>query len=294
MNYPKIQDFIYDLDGKTVATKESYACALKGFFAWCASSRVEDVAKLHMKAYKAHLEQIGLSPKSASMYLSAIRAYFDYCLRQGLIQTNPAKEIKGPKIHKGHSKEGLTIEEAKKLVNSIDRSDLIGKRDFAIIYLMLKCGLREIEVVRANIEDLRPKGAEKVLYIQGKAWSSKNDFVIVLNEVYEAIANYLKHRDPKSQKEPLFASVGNRSKGRLSTRAIRERVNYYLNKTGIKRKTITAHSLRHTAATLALESGAPIFEVKNMLRHSKIETTMIYAHEVNRIKNGAERYINQI
>ena len=51
---------------------------------------------------------------------------------------------------------------------------------------------------------------------------------------------------------------------------------------------------RHTAATLALEAGAPIFEVKNMLRHAKIETTMIYAHEVNRIKNGAEKYINQI
>ena len=149
-------------------------------------------------------------------------------------------------------------------------------------------------MVRANIEDLRPKSDKTILHVQGKAWSNKSDFVILLPEVHKAIDEYLKNRKPLSAKEPLFASAGNRSKGRLSTRAIRERVNHYLIQAGIKRKTVTTHSLRHTAATLALEAGAPIFEVKNMLRHSNIETTMIYAHEVNRIKNGAEHYINQI
>jgi len=291
MNYPKLEDFIYDLDGKTLATKESYSRTLKGFFKWVSAHKIQEVTKADIKAYIGQRE---LSPKSVSMYLSAIRAYFDYCVKEGIIPENPAKTIKGPRIHKGHLKEGLTVEEVKSLIRSIDKSSLIGKRDFAFIYLMLKCGLREIEVIRANIEDLRPKGSEKVLYVQGKAWSSKNDFVIVLPKVYKVIDTYLRHRKTASTKEALFASCGNRSRGRLSTRAIRERVNCYLTKAGIKRKTITAHSLRHTCATLALEAGAPIFEVKNMLRHSKIETTMIYAHEVNRIKNGAERYIRQI
>ena len=136
-------------------------------------------------------------------------------------------------------------------MKSIDKTDLIGKRDFALIYLMLKCGLREIEVVRANIEDMRSRGNETVLYIQGKAWQTKNDFVIVLPEVNKAINEYLRHRKPKSQQEPLFTAIGNRSKGRLSTRAIRERVNCYLSKAGIKRKSITTHSLRHTCTSSA-------------------------------------------
>lgn len=294
MKYPEIKDFIYDLEGKTVATQRSYSVALKGFLAWVNSNAIQDITRVDIKAYRAYLTQKETSPKTISMYLSAIRAYFAYCVKEGIIHEDPTKDIKGPRMNKGHLKEALTVEEVKGLISSIDKSDLMGKRDFAFVYIMIKCGLREIEVARANIEDLRPKGSENVLYVQGKAWSSKNDFVIVLPEVYKAIDEYLKDRKPISPKEPLFTSVGNRSKGRLSMRAIRGRVNHYLTKAGIKRKTVTTHSLRHTAATLALEAGAPIFEVKNMLRHSKIETTMIYAHEVNRIKNGAEHYINQI
>ena len=71
-------------------------------------------------------------------------------------------------------------------------------------------------------------------------------------------------------------------------------MNFYSSKAGIKRCTITTHSLRHTAVSLALEAGASIFEVKQMLRHARIETTMIYLHEYNRIKNGTENYIKQI
>ncbi len=279
---------------EVASTRHAYQQAVSGFHNWLKESRQDLVTAGTIRQYKLTLADRGLSPKTVSAYLSGLRRYFRHCVDTGLLSENPAAAIKNPKLHSGHTREALTAEEARLLLGSIDREILGGKRDYAVVYLMLKCGLREIEVVRANVEDLRPKDGSMILYIQGKAWAGKNDFVLVVDEVYKAIQEYLGARKNYAQKDTLFASVGNRSKGRLSTRAVRERVNFYLNKTGIKRKTITTHSLRHTAASLALEAGAPIFEVKQMLRHSRIETTMIYLHEYNRIKNGAENYIKQI
>lgn len=277
------------------ATRYTYKQALEGFSQWLEESKLTTVTGDTIRLYKSFLvDKKCLGPKTVSTYLSGIRGYFNYCIKQGLISEDPTKGIKNPKLNRGHSREAMTIEEAKVFLSAIDRSTLLGKRDYAMIYLMLKCGLREIEIIRSNIEDLRPKDGAMVLYIQGKAWAGKNDFVVIVKQVNEAMQDYLQARGKVTYRDPLFASVGNRSKGRLTTRAIRERVNYYLNKSGVKRRTITTHSLRHTAATMALEAGAPIFEVKQMLRHVRIETTMIYLHEYNRVKNGAEHYIKQI
>lgn len=279
---------------EVVSTRHAYRQAVCSFQSWLKENPHDLVTTGTIRQYKFTLTDRGLSPKTVSTYLSGLRRYFRHCVDTGAISENPAAGIKNPKLHSGHTREALTAQEAKLLLDSIDRNTLGGKRDYALIYCMLKCGLREIEAIRANVEDLRPKDGKMILYVQGKSWAGKNDFVVIVNEVYQAIKEYLEARKASSQTDSLFASVGNRSKGRITTRAVRERVNFYLGKVGIKRKTITAHSLRHTAASLALEAGAPIFEVKQMLRHSRIETTMIYLHEYNRIKNGAENYIKQI
>jgi site-specific recombinase XerD len=276
------------------STRHAYRQAMGSFRGWLKDSQQDLVTNGVIRQYKFDLAERGLNPKTVSTYLSGLRRYFKHCVDTGVVRENPCIGIKNPKLHSGHTREALTAQEAKLLLNNINRETLGGKRDYAVVYLMLKCGLREIEVVRANVEDLRPKDGSMVLYVQGKAWAGKNDFVVVVDEVNKAIKEYLEARNDCAPKDALFASVGNRSKGRLTTRAIRERINFYLNKAGVKRSTITAHSLRHTAASLALEAGAPIFEVKQMLRHSLIETTMIYLHEYDRIKNGAENYIKQI
>ncbi len=293
LNQICVDRFIFDLDNKTSATKESYRRCLNAFFAWANSKPSFELSERTIKEYKLYLHDKGLSPYSISLYLTSLRLFLNYYVSQGLLAENPAKNIKNPKLYKGHSRDSLSIEEAHKLLNSIDRTTLIGKRDYCMIYLMLKTGLREIELFRANTGDLRPKDNRIVLYIRGKGCLAKNEFVILSDEVYNAILDY---KDIKQYNnfDPLFTGIGNRSKARLTTRAIRQRINCYLKKAGIKRPTLTAHSLRHTAACLALHAGAPLFEVKRMLRHHQIATTMVYLHEVNRVQNAAENYIKQI
>jgi len=92
---------------------------------------------------------------------------------------------------------------------------------------------------------------------------------------------------------PLFASTSNRnSGGRLTTRTIRGLVKKQLRGIGLDDSRKSAHSLRHTFATLALSNGAPVTQVQEAMRHKDISTTMVYVHLMNRLKNAAERYVD--
>ncbi|HEY7535804.1 MAG TPA: tyrosine-type recombinase/integrase, partial [Thermodesulfobacteriota bacterium] len=164
-------------------------------------------------------------------------------------------------------------------------SSPVGLRDSAMINLMVRCGLSEIEIVRANVGDVKVKGGKQVIFVQGKSKDKKDEYVKLTQEAHEVIQRYLESRSKTKKEEPLIWGIGNRSKGeRITTRAIRERVNYYLKSAGIKRKGITPYSLRHTAALLAIQSGAGISEVKKLLRHKTIDSTLVYFEEAEELK----------
>ena len=146
----------------------------------------------------------------------------------------------------------MNSKKSKKLLESIDRSDIEGKRNYAMLALMLTTGLRTIEVVRANAEDLRPASENMVLYVQGKGHHEKDDLVRVPDHVEAAIRDYLTARKCKDLTEPLFTSTSNRNKnGRMTTRSVRGIVKKIFRSIGLDSPRLTAHSTRHTAATLS-------------------------------------------
>ena len=167
-----------------------------------------------------------------------------------------------------------------------------GLRNYAILVLMFTGGLRTIEVSRANIEDLRTAGDNTVLYIQGKGHEEKTDYIKLMPEVEDAIRAYLKARGASDNKEPLFTSLSNNSKGaRISTRSVSGIDKEALVNAGFNSDKLTAHSTRHTAVTLALMGGQSLQEVQQFARHTNIATTQIYAHNLDRAKNQCEATI---
>ena len=168
---------------------------------------------------------------------------------------------------------------------------MLVKRDYAMILLMLTAGLRTIEVSRANIEDMQLKGDNMVLYIQGKGKDEKNDYVKIAPQVEKAIREYLKARKPVSNKDALFISTSNNKSNRLTTRSIRGVVKEHLISAGYESDRLSAHSLRHTAGTLNIINGGTLDETQQLLRHSNINTTMIYLHNLERDKNNSENRI---
>ena len=244
-------------------------------------------------AYKRALEAQGCSSFTMSNYLVVVRRFFEWA--EGMkLYPNIAKGVKGAKHPKGFKKDPLTVDQAKALLSSIDRSTLLGKRNFALINLLLKTGLRTIEAVRADVGDIRQQSGEAILWIHGKGRDAKDEFVLLTEKTLKPINEYLAERD-RGEAAPLFASLSDMNYGqRLTTRSVSRIVKGYLRRIGLNSDRLTAHSLRHTAITLALKGGATIQEAQALGRHANINTTLIYAHNIDRLTQAPERKIDAV
>lgn len=270
---------------------ETYNKALRQFIHFLDRSGITMPGKEDIVAFKNEVIAADNSPATVNLYLIAVRRFFLWLEEQGLY-ANVAAGIKGARTSRGFKKGTLTLEQIRIVLKGIDRTTIEGKRNYAIINLLVRTGLRTIELHRANIEDIRQEAGESLLYIQGKGQESKDSFVLLTEDALRPIREYLNARKERSERKPLFASHSNRNAGdRLSEQTISRVVKGALRAVGIDEKRLTAHSLRHTAITLSLLGGASLQEAQAMARHRDINTTLIYAHNIQRIKQAPERKI---
>ena len=217
-----------------------------------------------------------------------MKQFFRWTEQEGLYP-NVASNVKGAKIDAGFKKDYLTSSQVGKLLQTIDRDTLKGKRDYALLALMVTTGLRTVEVARANIEDMRTLGDFTALYIQGKGHEERTDYVKVEPPVEAAIRSYLTARGKADAADPLFASIAHRNGGqRMTTRSISRIAKENMKAAELISERLTAHSLRHTTATLNLLNGGTPEETRQLLRHANINTTLIYSHALERANNNSE------
>lgn len=283
------QSFLSYLDASP-KTVETYTKAIRQFYKYIEERGITQPAREDVIEYREALRE-DHKPTTVQNYITALRLFFQWTETAGLYP-NIAQHIKGAKLTKEHKKDYLTSSQVKAILRRIDTSDTQGRRDFAIIALMVTGGLRDIEVSRANIEDLRTLGDSVVLYIQGKGREDRSEYVKVMPEVEKAIRATLSDRKNTEGRQPLFISLSNNSKGeRISTRSISGIVKTSFRRAGYDSDRLTAHSLRHTAVTLSLLGGRSLQEAQQFARHTNISTTQIYAHNLDRAKNDCEKTI---
>lgn len=295
-----IQKYLDSLDVMP-KSKETYQRALKQFRIFLQENKIKIPIRADILAYKTWLIEAKkeegkrrFTACTVSSYLTAVKGFYVYLEAEG-ISPNIANGIKGARHQKGFRKDALKVEQVRKILTNIDTGNIEGKRNFAIINLLVRTGLRTIEIERANLEDIRQEGIEALLYIQGKGRDEKDEYVLLTDSAMNPLSNYLLARGELSPDAPLFVShSNNKNNCRLSTRSIRTIVKTAMRNAGIDSDRLSAHSLRHTAITLALTAGASIQEAMGMARHTSINTTMIYAHNIDRIKNAPERKIDEI
>lgn len=284
--FAKFIDFV-DATPKTIQT---YTRAIRQFAKWLEAHGITQPTREDVIAYREELKAEH-KPSTVQNYITAVRLFFQWAEREGFY-SNIADHIKGAKLDKNHKKDYLTSRQVKKVLEQAKEESIEGLRNYAILVLMFTGGLRTIEVSRANIEDLRTAGDNTVLYIQGKGHEEKTDYIKLMPKVEDAIRAYLKARGASDNKEPLFTSLSNNSKGaRISTRSVSGIVKEALVNAGFNSDKLTAHSTRHTAVTLALMGGQSLQEVQQFARHTNIATTQIYAHNLDRAKNQCEATI---
>ena len=280
-------DYLADKSDETVGT---YRRSLNSFEKWFVQQNTFRFREDDVRDYKRYLmEERELSQVSVSTYLTALRRFCQYLTDIGKLTENPAKGVKGNRRPETHSRSVLTESDIEALEEVLKDATPIDKRDQAIVSLMLYAGLTEIEIVRANVEDLEHTLMGPVLRVQGKGREVKDQEAPLDPPVLEAIEAYLDTREDVRPEDPLFVSHGHRSDGkRLKTRSVRSRINGYLKEAEIKRKGVTPHSLTHTAALLWLNDGMPLEEVKERMRHGTLDTTMIYYKKQGLLKRDPE------
>lgn len=284
--------FVQFIDARA-RTIQEYSKAINRFLHYLQDRGIVQPQRADVLAYRAEL-MATLRPSSVQFHIVALRQFFRWTAQEGLYP-NIADNIKGAKQDNTFKKDPLTSMQVSTVLNAIDRDTPKGARDYAMLFLMVTTGIRCIEVARANVEDFRPCGDTMVLYVQGKGHDERSDYVKVEPPVETAIRDYMAFALPSAKdRQPLFVSLSNHNNSmRMTTRSISRVAKERMRAAGLNSSRLTAHSLRHTAGTLALMNGATLEETKDLLRHSRLDTTMIYSHHIERAKNNSESKICQ-
>lgn len=276
-----------------------YRRAVTHFFDWVESLGllVPSLTIADVIAYKEYLLSQGKSTLTVGSYINAIRRFFAWA-EANKLYPNIAKGVRAPKRKAEFKKKPLSVGKVAELLRyEAEQSP----RDYAIINLMTRTGLRCVEVIRANVGDITYMGADntRVLLVQGKGRDSKDNYVILPDAAYYPIKSYLATRKGAADNEPLFLSESNHTAngGRLTTRTVSAIAKKGLQSIGLDNKAFTAHSLRHTAGTNILRAGGTLEQAQMCLRHSNPATTQIYARmalDERRLVNGGENLLDNI
>ena len=279
-------------------TADTYRRQLRLFLSWCdcASPQINPTSatKEDIKRYRRFLvDDRKLKLATVALKLSVVRRFYDAAVEKGLILTNPALSIKPPREKRDAAEKVTYLEksEVEKLLAAIKNDGSVkALRDKALLAIMALEGPRTVEMHRANIADLVQQGNNLGIRVEGKG---SIRIVPLTPDIAIALMNYLEARkaiEVLAPSSPLFVAVGYRAGGqRISRRGIRKVVDGYLREAGLKHspgRTISTHSLRHTAGTLALRAGAELRQVQDLLGHKDPRTTSIYTHVAERWTNN--------
>ena len=278
------------MDRKQI-TKDSYKRILYKYYDYITTLTISNPKRNDVLKYKEYLLK-NLGSASVQKHIVVLRGFYRYCKLNNYYD-DITYEVRGMKIQPTFKRQALSIEDSKRLLQKAKQraKDVLGKRNYAIVALLLTTGLRSIEIERSDVYDLDIIDGSNVLFIMGKGRDSKDAFVKISNEVYEIIQDYLITRNDSN--EALFLTHNNKNESkRLSTKIIRSAVKELLISIGYDSKAYSVHSLRHTFATTALIEGASLLETKEALRHSDVSTTQIYAHLVEKLKSNTYQKVS--
>lgn len=287
----------------TENTKRSYQNLVTLFFRW-ASKGLQEIDRADTLRYRDALRENGYKDATIWNRFVAINRFFKYVERENKRFHNPIsfRDLKliFPKRDRGYYS-ALTVQEGKKLLSQPNRKGDMGKRDSALLFLMIVYGLRANEITRltyGNLEPERVKGQQKVWITDRKGkYQNRPETAIILNSkalyAFDAWTEAVKQAGVKVNKDtPIFLPfIYNRGDAGfsirrdrlslgLSVKAVENIVERHIKRAKIQRegKTLSAHALRHTAFTMLAHAGLPIQEIQKLAGHQDINTTMIYIH----------------
>ena len=289
----------------SIDTIKTYRNRVHQFLSWCKERELYPalITTSNIIEYRKYLVDGSKTSPTIRLSLLAIKHFYIACLAEKLVNDNPVNGVKAPREKRevGSTINYLSIEELQQLIDSVlptykirgDQTKQVQVlRDRILLGCMALQGCRSIEMYRANLGDVSESYGEHLLKLDGK---NSIRTAILRPDLAEEIAQYRQARklakEQLASDSPLFVSLSNRRYGqRLSRRGISHIVDGYLSKCGLKsndlERSLSPHSLRHTAGTLSIQNGSSLREVQDFLGHSDPKTTAIYTHVLNSQENN--------
>lgn len=292
---PWVRRFLAHLEtdrGASVYTRRNYAHTLMEFCRWHVGERQAPPAwgKLQRDDFRAFLRHLGrsqLSRATTQLRFSALRTFYRFLMRQGLVETLPIKNLSLPKREKrlpgfltrqqmldllAAPLQTLTAGGQKKGVGR-PLSPEVALRDVAVLETIYSCGLRVSEVCGLRVEDI--DWNEQIVRVRGKG--RKERLVPIGEPALKAIQNYWGSiLEPPTGSQPVFRA-GTKRALPLNRLQLARRLKIYLAQAGLDPK-LTPHKLRHSYATHLLDAGADLRSVQELLGHAHLITTQVYTH----------------
>lgn len=275
-------------------TRRAYRNDLQRFFG--TSTINADLANaitfLHVNEHIQHLEADGIKPSTIKRRVAALRGFFDWLEALELITRNPTKKELLRKVRNIRSKDRalvvLSARQAEILLAATEEAGRAAMRDYALLLTLLHCVLRRSEAAAMDVEHIRSIGHYWIVDLPNTKGGA-DQYVKLPAPVAETIEEHRSHYRINSG--ALWCSLSNNGYGnRLSTTSIYNIVRRTAERAGLS-ENIGAHTLRHTGCTLAIENGASLQQVQTHARHKNIETTLVYVHQRDKLRDSAADYI---
>ena len=264
----------------------TYKISSQEFLNWLSSEQIKlkDVTSKDLMFFLLYRKDSGSGDLTISKDIAGIRAFGEYLVRKGFWTENIALQMDKPKSTR-NVPSVLSVEEIDLLLNAIDKSTPLGKRDDALFELIYSCGLRISEVCNLLIMNLHME--EKLILVTGKG--DKERLIPFGGRAYDKLKIYLEEVRPELVKSKNTAEVFVNYKGdSISRKGVWKRFQELEALSGVKSK---VHTLRHSFATHLLSGGADLRSVQELLGHSDLSTTTIYTHITdNQLQEAHDKY----
>lgn len=276
-----VADFV-DTVSDNSRSRSTYRNILGTYITWLVKdSGVADVHNIDVnviRSFQIYLTGKGYSDYTIGSYLGTVKLFYRYLFENNFEKTDFLRGFKISAKKSYFRKKPLSEKQITDLLAVIDRNTTIGKRDFAILNLMVRTGMRCIEVCALDVEDFFVEDGKDLVCIQRKGHRFKDDIQATTEKVIEPIKAYwteanIQPGSPAFQNHSYNLKDGLR---RLNPKYINEIVKKYLRMIGINDPMISAHSLRHSCATVLLRHNVSIYDIKMLMGHKRIQTTERY------------------
>lgn len=280
----------------SLSTRRNYRYALNCFFASC-QKPADEVIQSDVLRYRYEMDEAGYTPPTINQRLAALSSFFTFAVERKLCAVNPCAGIKRKAVNPYGKATFLDSDDGQdlQLLRVIDRKTPKGQRDYVILLLLLTTAVRVDAVANLRMRDLRQQGT--IVYMKytnkGGEQVEKRLQPVVIN----GLQTYLATRSELTDDSPVFVMTEHGRRGAenlqtntdnvvdpekpLTSRTIQKLVKHYADKAFGPGHGITPHSLRHTAAMNAIQSGASVIEVSRLLRHKNLRVTTIYIQHVS-------------